>query len=62
MHANIFFIITDYVIMAGILGKRKSTFGIKVSEIPIGINEDDLKSMFNPFGSIASVHIKIPSH
>ena len=44
--------------MAEILGKRKSTFGIKVSEIPIGINEDDLISMFTPFGSIASVHIK----
>jgi len=39
-------------------GKRKLTFGIKISEIPDSISEHDLKSIFNKFGTISSVYVK----
>ena len=44
--------------MAVTLGKRKSAFGIKISEIPIGIGEDDLRSMFTEFGNILNIVLK----
>jgi len=48
--------------MAEILGKRKSTctstFSIKISEIPVDIGEDNLRSMFDAFGNILGVHLK----
>ena len=36
----------------------KQTFGIKVSEIPDGVTEVDLQSLFSKFGNISSVHLK----
>jgi len=44
--------------MAGRYGRRKSTFGIKVSEIPDHIHEYTLRKMFARFGNIISVHVK----
>ena len=38
--------------------QRKQTFGIKVSEIPDGVTEVDLQSLFSKFGNILSVHLR----
>jgi len=46
------------LIMAGRYGRRKLTFGIKVSEIPDRIDEYKLKKMFTRFGNITSIHVK----
>jgi len=42
--------------MAGV--QRKQTFGMKVSEIPDGVTEIDLQSLFSKFGNILSVHLR----
>ena len=61
MHKHLLLITSslDYcVIMAEILGKRKSMFSIKISDIPVDIGEDDLRSMFDAFGNILGVFLK----
>jgi len=38
--------------------RYRRTFGIKVSEIPDGIDEPKLRRMFSRFGNITSIHVK----
>ena len=44
--------------MAGRYGRRKSTFGVRVSAIPDPIDEYSLRKMFARFGNITSIHVK----